>query len=187
MINSTDKTLNQPILIMAQEIEDLPEILQLHEMAFKQPAEAHLVETLSRQTNFNTELSRVAKINNKIIGHILFTEIHVDNNTLPLIAALAPMAVLPEHQGQGVGGALIDESFLLLAKENFAGVVVLGDKGYYGRYGCTHDIVAHIASPYQCENYMGYEFLENTFSNITEIRYPSAFMALDSKEDEAIK
>lgn len=125
MILPINTKLNKPIIIAAQETDDFPAIVQLHEKAFKQGDEARLVETLSWQTSFNPDLSRVAKIDNNIVGHILFTELYANSNMLLPIVALAPMAVLPEYQGQGVGGALIDEGFSILAEAGFAGVVVV--------------------------------------------------------------
>ena len=179
-MNTTPQTKKQQaIIIEAQQQDDLPAILTLHERAFNGKDEARLVETLSWQTGFDAKLSRVAKIDNHIVGHILFSELYSDSNMRLRVVALAPMAVLPEYQGQGVGGALIDEGFALLESFNYAGVLVLGDTAYYSRHGFTHELVAHIQSPYQSEHYMGYEFLDGAFSNINKVGYPAAFSAFE--------
>jgi|GEM_PF-652689 len=183
-MNTTPQTKDQKtIIIDTQQQDDLPAILTLNECAFNGKDEARLVETLSWQTGFDAKLSRVAKIANQVVGHILFSELYSDSNMRLRIVALAPMAVLPEYQGQGVGGALIDEGFALLENLNYAGVIVLGDTAYYNRHGFTHELVAHIQSPYQSEHYMGYEFLEGAFSNIHEVRYPAAFSAFENTEE----
>ena len=62
--------------------------------------EQDLVNELRNSDNFIPELSLVAIENNKIVGYILFTKIELGNNTE---IALAPLAVLPEYQKQGVG------------------------------------------------------------------------------------
>ena len=174
---------NQTIIIETQQQGDLPAILALHECAFNGKEEACLVEVLSWQTGFDMTLSRVAKIDNQIVGHILFSELYSDSNMRLRIVALAPLAVMPEYQGQGVGGALIDEGFTLLGSLNYAGVIVLGDRAYYTRHGFTHECVVHIQSPYQSENYLGYELLDGAFSNIHEVCYPAAFSAFDNTEE----
>lgn len=163
------------IIIDAQQVADLPTILALHEKAFGSPAEAKLVEQLCEQTGFNPKLSRVARIDHQVVGHILFNELYTDSNMRLRVVALAPMAVLPEYQGKGVGGALIEEGFTFLEQRGYAGVVVLGDTAYYSRHGFMHKLVAHISSPYQCQHYMGYELLEGTFSHIHKIHYPAVF------------
>lgn len=57
-------------------------------------------------TSFIPELSLVAEINGNIVGHIMFTKLQIQNDT---ILALAPLSVLPEYQRQGIGSALIKE------------------------------------------------------------------------------
>ena len=89
---------------------------------------------------------------------------------------------MPECQGKGVGGALIDKGATLLAQLCFAGIVVLGDTAYYSRFGFSHAPVAHIDSVYQSEDYMGYEIVDNTFSHIQTLQYPVAFAALKNAE-----
>jgi predicted N-acetyltransferase YhbS len=50
---------------------------------------------------------------------------------------LAPVAVLPEKQGQGLGGKIISESLKTLG--NSLPVYVLGDLNYYARFGFKKD------------------------------------------------
>ena len=173
----------QAFVIDAQQQDDLPALLTLHECAFNGKDEARLVEALSRQTGFNAKLSRVAKIDNQLVGHVLFSELYPDSNMRLRMVALAPMAVLPEYQGQGIGSALINEGLRLLENLHYAGVLVLGDTSYYNRYGFAHDLVAHIQSPYQSDHYMGYELLAGAFSHLQQVCYPAAFSVLETPEE----
>ena len=66
--------------------------------------EQDLVEALRKSTSFIPELSLVAVVDNKIVGYILFTKIKIGKNEE---LALAPLAVLPEYQRQGIGKELI--------------------------------------------------------------------------------
>ncbi len=67
-----------------------------------------------------------------VIGHVLAARGDLGGRE---VVAVAPLAVRPSHQGQGIGGALMTE---LLARAEAAGlplIVLLGDPGYYGRFG----------------------------------------------------
>jgi len=169
-------------MITTQIHADIEDILAVHRAAFGQPDEAHLVAQLIAVTDFNAALSMVARIDNVIVGHVLFTPLQTDNMPTVLIAALAPMAVLPDFQGKGVGGALIDKGVTALAQLSFAGIVVLGETLYYSRFGFSHRLVAHIDCVYQSEHYMGYEIVENTFNHIRTLHYPATFSALKNAE-----
>ena len=48
---------------------------------------------------------------------------------------LAPMAVAPEHQRQGVGSALVERGLALLRERGCPFVIVLGHPTYYPRFG----------------------------------------------------
>lgn len=65
-----------------------------------------MVNRLRKSTKYIPELSLVAEYEDKIVGHILFTEITVGDHTL---IALAPVKVLPEMQSKGIGKLLIRE------------------------------------------------------------------------------
>lgn len=68
--------------------------------------EPNLVNRLRKSDAFIPELSQVAEKDGKIIGHILLTRMKIcQQDSL----ALVPVAVLPEHQSQGVGTRLIRE------------------------------------------------------------------------------
>ncbi|MBL8575255.1 MAG: N-acetyltransferase [Hyphomicrobiaceae bacterium] len=77
-------------------------------------------------------LSLVAEADGEIVGHIAFTPCRVDGHDAA-VAMLAPLAVKPSLQRRGIGRALIETGIARL--EGMAGVVVLGDPGYYGQFG----------------------------------------------------
>ncbi|WP_394325904.1 GNAT family N-acetyltransferase [Methanosarcina horonobensis] len=84
---------------------------EVNDLAFGQPAEGKLVENLRKNPKFIHELSLVAEADGKIVGHVLFFPIKIkpaegkEKETI----SLAPVAVLPEFQRQGIGGELIRE------------------------------------------------------------------------------
>jgi putative acetyltransferase len=117
--------------------------------AFGQPDEADLVERLVAAGDVVLEL--VAVDGETIIGHILFSRLMVEDGAGRPAVALAPLAVAPDRQWQGVGMALMAEGHRLLVERGETLSVVLGDPAYYARAGYRHDRAAGFASDYQCD------------------------------------
>ena len=79
-------------------------------------------------------LALVATIEGELVGHAVFTRCSLAPEGAA-IALLGPVAVRPDHQGAGVGSALIRDGFRRLSEEDAAMICVLGDPNYYGRFG----------------------------------------------------
>src|SRR5512139_231714 len=113
---------------------DIPAIHRINELAFAQPNEALLVVALRRAAG--TYLSLVAEQDGQLVGHILFTEVRVESDAGSWAAlGLAPMAVLPEYQRQGIGSQLVRSGLNACARDGHTVVVVLGHPTYYPRFG----------------------------------------------------
>ena len=75
-------------------------------------------------------------VGNEIVGHILFSSVTVEGEeTTAEGMALAPMAVLPEYQRQGIGSKLVRAGIARLASSGCGFVIVLGHADYYPRFG----------------------------------------------------
>jgi len=74
-------------------------IYAVNQLAFDgRLAEPDLVEAIRQPEHFIPELSLAAEEDGRIIGHILFSRIHIQTEKGPVLAiCLAPMAVLPEY------------------------------------------------------------------------------------------
>ena len=83
----------------------------------------------------NDYLSLVATIDDRVVGHILFTPVTIEPPVDRRIAGLAPMAVRPDHQRSGVGGQLICAGLEECRRRGYSAVVVLGHPEYYPRFG----------------------------------------------------
>lgn len=95
-----------------------------------------LVSKLRKSDAFIPELSLVAEVTGKIVGHIMLTKLIIkDGNREHESLALAPVSVIPPYQNKGIGTALINESLKTAKKLGFKSVVVLGHDKYYPRFG----------------------------------------------------
>lgn len=83
-------------------------------------------------------LSLVAEKNGEIIGHIAFSPVTTSDGSTGWYG-LGPISVVPEHQNEGIGGAMIEHGIALLSEMDAQGIVLLGDPAYYARFGFTHD------------------------------------------------
>jgi len=79
-------------------------------------------------------LSLVAELDGRIVGHIAFSPVNLSDGTEGWYG-LGPVSVLPEHQRQGIGSALIREGLSWLKEMGAKGVCLVGHPGYYTRFG----------------------------------------------------
>lgn len=110
-------------------------VFHVNEAAFGKPDEARLVDAL--RPSDAVLLSLVAERAGQIVGHALFTKVvlkQADGGSLTA-AALGPIGVLPENQGQGIGSALIREGLARLRLSDLPFCAVLGHNDYYPRFG----------------------------------------------------
>ena len=109
---------------------DVAVIRDLNKRAFEQDQEGHIVDAL--RSNGAALLSMVATLNGQVVGHIMYSPLVVGEVTG---AALGPMAVLPEHQRQGIGAKLVEAGNRKLKDEGCPFIIVVGHPNYYPRFG----------------------------------------------------
>ena len=118
---------------------DLSDVLHVERQAFgadKGPEIVELIDELLRDPSAMPLLSLIAVDDDQVIGHILFTKAQIIYPKKPISAAiLAPLAVIPDAQSQGVGGQLIEEGLRVLSESGVELVFVLGHPEYYPRHG----------------------------------------------------
>ena len=108
--------------------------------------EAELVDALRAGGATVPELCLVAVDGDAVVGHILFSRARLSSGHEVL--ALAPMAVLPEHQRSGVGSQLAKAALRRAAATDFPLVVVLGHPEFYPRFGFQPAVDYGIAAPW---------------------------------------
>ena len=119
------------ILIRAEQAGDAGAIHAIHAGSFPTVAEARLVDMLRDVGRLSVSL--VAEAGGEVIGHVGFSPVTVASGEVG--AGLAPVAVLAAHRRRGVAARLIEAGLAECRAAGFVWVVVLGEPGYYSRFG----------------------------------------------------
>ncbi len=114
---------------------DYDSIMSILRVAFGSDEEANLVSDLLEDSTARPILSLLAFKKNSAVGYILFTKAQLDSFPSISVSILAPLAVIPSYQRQGVGGLLVQYGLQVLADSGVDLVFVLGHPGYYPRFG----------------------------------------------------
>ncbi|HMK10266.1 MAG TPA: N-acetyltransferase [Acidimicrobiales bacterium] len=124
------------LAIRAEQPRDAPAISRVVEAAFGKRAEALLVELLRASSCFIPELSLVAEVDERVVGHVMITTAWLEEGAdRRPIANLSPLAVAPEHQRSGVGSALMRAVTAAADARGEPLVILQGNPGYYQRFG----------------------------------------------------
>lgn len=172
------------IILSTEKPEDYEEVINLTDLAFKDMPfsnhkEGELVRKLRLCPNFVEELSIVAKLDGKIIGHILFTKLYIkDVEKSYETLELAPVSVLPEYQRKGIGSKLVNEGLKKAKEMGFKSVMVVGHPDYYPRFGFQkaekYNIKSSIEVP--ADVFMAIELIENGLKDVAgTLIYPEEF------------
>jgi putative acetyltransferase len=143
---------------LAQET-DLDSILKVIETAFSDEENKvimNLVQELHQETTSPSIKSLVAEVDNQVIGYVSFSPIFLKFDSSIVGYILAPLAVSPEHQKQGVGSNLINAGIDLLTKGGVGVLLVYGDPAYYGQFGFKDEIGHSFVPPYRLQYPFGW-------------------------------
>lgn len=154
---------------------DAAAIAALNRAAFGGEDEVGIIERLHRDGLIAVEL--VAEQGGAIIGHILLSWLPtmMDGRAVKALA-LAPMAVRPGLQKQGIGGRLIAAALDEARAAGAETVIVLGHPGYYPRFGFSAVLAQNLASPFSGEAFMALELVPGALAGRQgSVSYPSAF------------
>ncbi|MBX9448917.1 MAG: N-acetyltransferase [Taibaiella sp.] len=162
---------------------DIKDIYEINTLAFGSEKEAKLVDLLRASKAFVPQLSLVAALQDKIVGHILFSKINITDHhhNEQESLALAPMAVRPEFQRRGIGAELIRNGLHHARVSGFTSVIVLGHELYYPKFGFTPAERWNISPPYDvpARFFMALELVPDGLTGVRGlVRYPEAFDTL---------
>ena len=124
------------IIIRPETDADYELITNVINLAFKQTNEGILVEKLRETSCFVSQLSLVALVKGKIVGHVLFYPITINTEKAFCSSlSLAPIAVHPDYQRRGIGSKLVEEGMEAAKRLGYSSVIVIGHSTYYPRFG----------------------------------------------------
>jgi putative acetyltransferase len=171
------------IEIRAEQPEDRDAVHQVNVAAFGRENEANLVAHLH---GVASTFSWVAADLDRVVGHIMFSPVAIEGKGKceGLVVGLAPVAVLPEKQGKGVGSSLIRQGLAECGRLGVKAIVVLGAPRYYRRFGfeaaknyglrCEYDVPD--------EAFMVLELVQDALKNcIGMVRYRPEFSMVESR------
>jgi predicted N-acetyltransferase YhbS len=137
------------MLIRPAKPSDTDALLGVERAAFGGGEEAALVEALLADPSATPIINLIAEEDGEIVGHVLFTHA-VARTAHANVAAtcLAPLAVAPSAQGQGIGQALSMEGIAAARMLGIGLVFVLGHIDYYPRIGFRPAAPLGLLAPY---------------------------------------
>jgi putative acetyltransferase len=168
------------IKIRKEKKADFLDVHRLSQSAFGQDNESKLIDLLRKLEAFIPNLSLVASVDSKVVGHILFSKIKIidDAGNAHESLALAPMAVDPAVQRRGIGNELIRHGLDKARKLGHRSVIVLGHEHYYPKFGFIPAVNWKIKAPFDVpENIlMG---VEDGLKELTgTVHYPKEFVVV---------
>jgi putative acetyltransferase len=142
------------------------------EAAFDKAEEADLIERLREAGDVMFEL--VEETEGEIVGHILYSRLWADS--LNLYAALAPLAVRPDRQRDGIGKRLTIASIDTAREFGAHAVVVLGHPAYYPKFGFSAEAAARLNSSFSgSPAFMALALEPGALDAPLLVAYPDAF------------
>ncbi|MBW4563168.1 MAG: N-acetyltransferase [Mojavia pulchra JT2-VF2] len=134
--------------IRSETISDYPAITEVNILAFGQDNEAKLIEEIRHSDRYIPELSLVAEVEGLVVAHILLSYIDLVGKETFQVLGLAPMAVHPRFQRQGIGSALVQVGLEIANIRGEAIIIVLGHPQFYNRFGFEPSVNYKIESPF---------------------------------------
>jgi len=171
------------MIIRTESVKDFKEVYNVNFLAFgNREDESKLIERIRNSEEFIPELSIVAEIDNEIVGYILLSKATVENmEEKQEVIVLAPIAIKPIYQKQGIGSKLINEGLKRCKELGFNIVFLIGHPEYYPKFGFKP------AKRYRFELkqfevpkdvFMVCELNEGELQNIKgELKYPKSFFS----------
>jgi len=158
-----------------EESTDWAGLCAIYQAAFGQLAEASLVQRLRNDGDLVLSLTAYGV---EPIGHIAFSRLILHEAPFAKGCGLAPLAVIPASQGRGVGTLLIEEGLNRMRAKGFDLVLVLGEPGYYGRFGFSTALAHRFKTLYDGPYLQALALSDNGREAHGSVTYARAFAEL---------
>ena len=143
-------------------IDDAENIKNVHLQAFDNSENQIISDLAVHLLNDNhpvKTMSLVAMESNKIVGHIAFSPVFFESTNEHLGYILAPLAVSPKFQKNGVGSSLVKHGLDTISNTGSFIVFVYGDPQYYSRFGFNTDLAKKFMPPHTLQFPEGWQAL----------------------------
>jgi len=161
------------MIIREEELHDRAAIYDVVRAAFGRTAEAVLVDQL--RADGDSVISLVAADRAVIVGHVMLSEMKAPFKAL----GLAPVSVRPDCQRSGIGSSLVREALKQAWQGSWDAVFVLGDPGFYRRFGFDPESASGFTSPYAGPHLMVLSMKNDLPARVGRVDYAPAFATLE--------
>jgi len=162
------------VILRSRKPSDDDAIRRLNDEAFCGPDESRLISDLRNDGWATIEL--VALDGEMVVGHLLLSKLEVTLDERDLRAlALAPMAVAPDRQRQGIGSALVRAGLQAAREDGWQAVIVLGHPDFYPRFGFSAARAALLEAPFEGSAFMALELETGVLAGRGRVVYPPPF------------
>ena len=142
--------------------QDLSAVLQLHRAAFPAGEGEQIIQVVNELWSDTTDETHsalhwvITAPKQTIVGHLSLSSITTQDSQM-VGWILAPLAVAPAHQGQGLGSELVDHAIRHALSSHQPRILVYGDPAFYGRFGFDRQIAINVKPPFPLTQPMGWQ------------------------------
>lgn len=127
--------------VRAEVLSDHDEIASVVTRAFGSPNQARLVAAIRASSNFVPGWSLVATVDGRVVGHVMVSYVTLrDDTSEHRVPSLSPLSVSPDHQGRGIGSALVHAVVSAVDATGAPLIVLEGSPWYYPRFGFEYAV-----------------------------------------------
>jgi len=137
-------------------------MLQLYRSAFDEgesESVAGLAHALLLEESVPRTVHLVGESEGELVGHVSFSPVFDQSSKVLMGFILAPLAVTPDWQKQGVGSELVREGLARVRQAEGELVLVYGAPSYYERFGFEQELAKRFLPPYPLEHPFGWQAL----------------------------
>jgi putative acetyltransferase len=124
------------VIVRAETHDDRDTIRRIVDEAFGDTQTSRIVDGIWASDRFVPELSLVAESEGQSVGHVISSYVDLVPGTRRVLQ-VGPLAVVPSHQRQGIGTALMEETVRVADERGEPLLLIEGSPKYYGRFGFT--------------------------------------------------
>ena len=124
------------MIVRAETPADHDDIRRIVDEAFGDTITGDIVDGIRVSDRFVPELSLVAVSEGESVGHVISSYVDVVPGSRRVLQ-VGPLAVVPSHQRQGIGTALMQETIRIADERGEPLLLIEGNPAYYGRFGFT--------------------------------------------------